>query len=632
MRSKTSFFNKALFLSDIKRYWWICAVETLLLVLTCAVPVYINCLEAYYLGRFDIFSWIHTALYVTVPFGFGTAVLLFSFMHFNASVSAIHSLPTKRSAIFTTKLISGLLLGTVPVVITSIILGIMSAGETCKNYIDIADILKWTYAAIMYGILVFSLTTVVNMMTGNPVGTVIFTIGFAVIIPIFIALFTSIFEEEIHGFNSRYAGSSLEYIYIAPSNMLKVKYAFIYPVLSVVFLFGAHALYRVRKSEKHGEVIAFQYLVPVFMGIIATLASGIGHSYSTGVLGINSLFTIIPFGTLGTLVAYMIWKKSISLKGFIKPLGIYLSLALVFIGVIEFDLTGFERYVPMPDDVKSVSVSDNKSNGEAVFDNADDIALVTELHTFLTIEKERYVLYGSPVEIKYKLKNGRTIKREYLVDYDADKSMLKPLYETNEFRKAQFDILSHKADDFVSAQIDDRRFEQGKPVTLYPDNDMFEKLAKAVKKDIENTKYEDLTSDRNSSMSVSLSWNESVPNSKQSYQRSEIFYVKDTSINTKKVLEEMGIYDKIPGSDDISSINVTIHTSKDDTSPTTYKITDAEKIATVYAMYDDMISESQTYADYLKAVDVYLEYTLKNGHSFGVSRTYDEDKIPQIFR
>jgi len=210
--------------------------------------------------------------------------------------------------------------------------------------------------------------------------------------------------------------------------------------------------------------------------------------------------------------------------------------------------------------------------------------------------------------------------------------MLKPLYETNEFRKAQFDILSHKADDFVSAQIDDRRFEQGKPVTLYPDNDMFEKLAKAVKKDIENTKYEDLTSDRNSSMSVSLSWNESVPNSKQSYQRSEIFYVKDTSINTKKVLEEMGIYDKIPGSDDISSINVTIHTSKDDASPTTYKITDAEKIATVYAMYDAMISESQTYTDYLKAVDVYLEYTLKNGHSFGVSRTYDEDKIPQIFR
>jgi len=46
MNSKISFFNKSFFKSDIKRFWWIGVIETLLLLLTVTIPIYDQCTYA----------------------------------------------------------------------------------------------------------------------------------------------------------------------------------------------------------------------------------------------------------------------------------------------------------------------------------------------------------------------------------------------------------------------------------------------------------------------------------------------------------------------------------------------------------------------------------------------------------
>ncbi len=42
MKQPTSLFNKAIFKSDLKRFWWVSALHTLLIFVSCLLPLYIT--------------------------------------------------------------------------------------------------------------------------------------------------------------------------------------------------------------------------------------------------------------------------------------------------------------------------------------------------------------------------------------------------------------------------------------------------------------------------------------------------------------------------------------------------------------------------------------------------------------
>lgn len=634
MRSKTSFFNKTLFLSDIKRYWWVSAAETLLLILACVIPLYTECMFAFANEHTSIHLWNENPILVTMPFSFGTAIIMFTYMHFNGSVSSMHSLPVKRYGLYITKLVSSAAILTVPILITGIIISIMSMGEVCADYVKPSDIALWMYTAFIYSAIIFSLTLLVNMMTGNPIGTVIFTVGFAVL-PLFITgILTSIFDVEVFGYSSRYSQDILNYFYIAPRSVAKKDYAAVYPVLSVIFLVLAYMLYRIRKSESHGEVITFRWLNPLFIGIIAALASGAGYGYCQGILNIKSLFTMLPFGLLGTVIAYMISKKALKLKGVLKPIGVYLIISLCFIGFIKFDISGYEKRVPDAQEIASASISSNYYGAEPMFTQSEDIASVLRLHSHLITTKNRDNDDGYYTDIIYELKNGKRMTREYRLDYKADKSFLKPVYETDEYIKRMYSCLWQ--DEFTSAGIHDRRVSNDNILTLYPDNEDMNILIDALKTDLYDLKYEEILKVRNNgngSLKVTLEWNEEANDDyKTVYSNSETFHIYDTYTNTIKVLTELGIYEKIPKASDIVNAEIEIRHAFDDKLINSYTIEQKEEVESLYSGYENMVSESVTFTNYETAVNVYVTYTTAAGHSFTVSRTYDSDKVPEVFK
>ncbi len=632
MRSKTSFFNKTLFFSDIKRYWWVSAAETLLLILACVIPLYTECTFAYINGHETIYGWTESPVLVTMPFSFGTAIILFTYMHFNGSVSAMHSLPVQRHGLYISKLISSAAILTVPILITGIIISIMSMGEICSDFVKPSDIALWMYTAFIYSAIIFSLTSVVNMMTGNPIGTVIFTVGFAVL-PLFLtAILTGIFDQEVFGYNSRYSQDILNYFYISPRSVIKKEYVVVYPVLSVIFLVAAYMLYRIRKSESHGEVVTFRWLNPLFIGIIAALASGAGYGYCSGILNLESLFTMLPFGMLGTAIAYMISKKALKFKGTLKPMGIYLIISLCFIGFIEFDISGYEKRVPDAQDIVSASISSNYYGDDPMFTDSDDIASVLRLHSHLITTKNRDNDNGYYTDIVYELKNGKKMIREYTVDHTADKNFLKPLYETEEYIRRMYNIL--RQDEFTEANIHDRRVSNDNILALYPDNEDMSILIDALKTDLYNMKYEEILKARRSggSLTLNVMWNEQANDDyKTVYSNSETFYIYDSYTNTVKVLTDLGVYDQIPTAEDIVRADIELRQAFDEKLLSSYTIEQKDKLAELYSMYDNMVSGSETYENYETAVNVFVNYTTEDGHNFTVSRTYDPDKVPEIF-
>lgn len=670
MSLKTSFFSKSLFKSDIKRYWWLAVSEIFLIMLMVVLPCYEACkrsvdiIGSSYWGCEP--TWFSGAIILLVVFSVGVPVLLFNYMHFTSSVSTFHSFPVKRGTIFSTKFITGIILTITPILINAVILCVFALNPIYGEHIGFLDVATWVISGIMYTLVLFSLTSMVNMMTGNPVGTLVFTAGFAFLPFILIGAFQSFFDMEVYGYAFNSVDNILTHIYIDEADLVELKYFAIYLVLAVAFSIGAYFLYRIRKLEAYGEVIAFTWLKPVFIGIISVLTSILSYFYFSGVMHNNGILWLLPLGIIGTVIAWMISKKSISPKGILKPVAIYLGLALCFVAVIHFDLTGYERRVPKLSDIESVKVVRDDSRmqwhnyGEIIyywqkgevdyaFYEQEDIINVIELHKN-KIEKREEHNTGRTIPIEYKLKNGRVLKREYMIDFEKDAKFLKPIYETKQLRGNEYRIINGSEKEFTELSINDRRFKNSIFKTVYPDNPYMSRLISALKEDLSNITYEEMVKRAGESINIGISY---IPIYDSDADISELlktrggegehYYIRDSFESTIAVLEEMGLYNEIPKDSDIESASIYTWVNAFPIKEGAYsyaeptekihkedeiKVTDKNKIAELYSLYDSMIGEVK-YSNYNTCNNVRISYTLKNGHTFEVSCSYDGDKIPQ---
>lgn len=542
MNSKMSFFNKALYLSDMKRYWWIGALYTLLIFMGCVIPLYESPYQTY--GSSSFTYWGGSAFVFSSIFSIGAGVILMSFLNSNGSVSMMHSLPIERKCIFSTKIISALTLLMIPVFIASIALLGLSL-DIVYNNIPAIEVAKWLYGLFCYTIFFLSFTVFVGMMTGNSVGNIVFTLGF-IFLPLFLTeLLEEIIRNELHGFSEMDLYRFLDYIYLDINDIVTKKYWYVYPAFSVVFTSGAYVLYRKRKSEAHGEVIAFKGLKPVFVGIVAIIASGISYMYSQGIFNVQNLFTMLPLGIIGTVTAHMISKKSLDFKGSIKPVIVYLIAAICFIGAIHFDITGYIKRVPDSDKVESVSVefysyfATVQFPNNVTFSSEENIKAVSELHKNLTETKTDDKNLST--RITYKLKNGSTLCREYYINLYEHEEYLKPLLETEEFLKEQFEILKPLQEHEITyIDVVDKMHDK----TYFFDDKDFEKLLTAIKKDMLSYSYENIVTTSSPAKEIFVSYEYYSHYAKSTEHDKLHFRVYDDCVNTLNTLKEIGFYEE----------------------------------------------------------------------------------------
>lgn len=677
MSLKTSFYNKSVLKSDLKRFWWVGLLETIILFLVNTLPLWYRISDlgmylpgsGYDVGR--VITWQNLQFVIPCAFAISVVALLFSYMHQVASVSFYHSMPVTRKSLFVTKTMSALLLTIVPILInTLIILGIVATSDANLQDKFIAPMV-WLYTGTIYTVLMISLATFVNMMVGNPIGTVLFSMGVIFLPLVGIAFYEFFCSTEVYGFYWDAAYDCMEWIYITEANLLNFTHLAVYLIMIVVFFAAAFLLYKKRKLEMYGEVIAFGWLKPVFIGIISVISSMAGYAYFGEVFRGNNIFYLIPLGLLGTIIAWMVSRKSISPKGILKPIALYMVIALCLIGVVKFDLSGFERRIPDSDDVLWANIIDVYNNhhrdfvwinGEKIeytkkgeidtkFYDEDDIENVIAMHRYAVENRFENDHYAA-IPIMYKLKNGRTLVRQYRYNYERDIDVLKPVYNSREVRAKRFELIDGAEKEFINARISDRRLKES--INYYANDDMLLKLVEAVKKDLLEISYEDSMLSSGGSVHIGFDYNYIIEedldiSDEELYnytQRGETVVVNDNYKNTMALLEEIGFFDNLPTVDDIVSCNVSVWKNGipageiaeidikmeyvTDGNESKYEVTDRAQIEKLYDLYHEIITDKK-FTDYNNCINVRVIYKLAD-REFEASCSYDEEKLPEFFK
>ncbi len=455
MQSRTSYFNKAIFLNTLKRFWplWFVYLAIWLIVLPAVQAVnYYDHSSVYSIYR-DV---LDTAQYGGIIIGMGYSILaamaVWSFMYNSKTMSGVACLPVRREGVFFSVTLAGLL----PAIVSNILVfGLAMLVHVGRGYASVIayDALGFAVVSMML-IFFYGFAILCAQLTGNLVALPL----------VFLVLnFTAVMVESIVNYlldvivyGVSFGSYSLAF-YLSPVVGLlegggrthrvyneaynehvvdSVSYEglgfiAVLCIVGIVMLIGALLLYRRRHMESVGDVVAVPVLKGVFkycMTFGCALVSGIGFFglfvqnivyipiYET----IGILFFMLVGAFIGYFAAEMLIRKSFRVfKGRWK--GLLISLIVICVAVlgVEFDVLGMERKIPEAEDVESVHVF--ASDG-VVYREGENIEAIIDLHHAAVENKSWHELgmgYGSSFQVEYHMKNGKMLERSYFLRYNT---------------------------------------------------------------------------------------------------------------------------------------------------------------------------------------------------------------------
>lgn len=468
MKSKTSFFNKGLFFSNIKRYGWVSCVWAALMFL--AVPMsmltydtnIVYPVEDYMEFFMSRFGGILSNL-MLCGFPVLVGVLVFRYLHSPRSATVLHGMPFSRPRLFTNGLLSGVVLMLFPLLLNTAIVLIIKLTMPVGQYLDYATIFIWLLNSVCIAFVVFSLTVFVGMFTGNIMAHFVFTyiIHF---LPLGLwMLFNELFAALVYGYH-----------YIAPPGWLtKFPMAYFmrntldcdaaYVIAGVILLVLALLAYRKRPLENASDIVVFPVIRPIFKYGVTFCLAITGYIYFCFVMGqTQSIVIALIFAVIGYAIAQMLLQKTWRIWRSYKGMLVSLAVILVFWGAIEFDVTGYEARVPAVSDVESVTIKglDGIPGTDIELKEVSDISTVSVLHKKLT-ENQKYkdaegnMTMSDPAyfRIVYQMKNGSEMSRAYRFDRDDYSSEIAAIYGLSEVRRQGFPIIEKTADDIDAVEV-----------------------------------------------------------------------------------------------------------------------------------------------------------------------------------
>jgi len=474
MKSKTSYFNRTLFLNLLKRYWPIFAGYFIvwLIVLPVSLANTLSYNTAIMADKFDLQALatagggqiLNAGLYGGVImagiFGILTAMAAFSYLYNARSVSMMCSLPIKREGIFLSVFTSGLL----AVLLINIVV-FLTASCVAAAYgvlaLGAGYLLQWLAMVCMLNLFFFGFATLCASFTGN-----IFTLPLVYVVLNFTAyvveyLVKTVMSLFIYGVSMSenfvfLTLSSPVYLFMRTSvadSVVPVGETFevvghyyngwialgIYAAVGIVFTLLAMVIIKHRRMEAAGDVVALKPLKPIFkycLSVGCALVLGIiifetAFNSPTGIYGVRGMLFMLLFMLFGAFVGYfaaeMLMKKTLRVFSGRSWIGLGITSLLITALMLcgEYDVFGIEGKLPDADEVKSVSIM---CSGETVvFEDPDNIKAAIELQSDIIEHKfENEVFtgnveaYANYVSIVYTYENEKTLSRDYTLYQDAN--------------------------------------------------------------------------------------------------------------------------------------------------------------------------------------------------------------------
>ncbi|MDR7001242.1 DUF6449 domain-containing protein [Neobacillus niacini] len=569
MPSKMSSFNKELILQICRSTGWISIVYFLGLLF--ALPLQLVLMYSseeekkfYYNNTQSLFQTdfeIQIGLMVIIPVLL--AVFLFRFLHVKQASDLMHSIPLKREKIFHHYAITGIIFLILPVAVTSLLLFIICLNLDLTTIFSTTDIFTWAGTTILFDLLLFTAGMFIAMMTGLSVVQAVLTYIF-VLFPVGITILVfSNLKILLYGFPSDYLLNrnleNMSPITMAASFNTKTldwKYVVIYLLFSILLYGLSLFFYKKRKLEAASEAIAIVNLRLVFKYGVTICVMLLGGMYFTEVQNYqnsNTGWTIFGYvigAVFGYFIAEMVLQKTwrVFSRKRLKGLVIFLAVtAVFFLGVKTLGV--YEKRVPEQSEIQNVLITDNPYLFNNQYSSAEkfyvpkplkeegNIEAIRKLHTQIIankkLNKEHKAGLSEVLFLRYKLKNGKYVTREYRVDKRLYNDSFKTINESKEYKLAMNEIFNLDVSKIRAIYISNNT-PGGRELTLADENEIKEAIS-LLKSDILAESYEDSVyyQERGSRIEVELG-------------KGRTFYLtlKPTYVNFQKWLKKKNLLEK----------------------------------------------------------------------------------------
>ena len=482
-----------------------------------------------YIGiKNPLFAFVFVVLAVVV------AMSGFSYLYSKKKVDMYHSLPVRREVLFFVKILNGILIVILPYIVCSFIASLIvlvnmgDAGIIVTTFFSVAE---WILLFIFnYTIVIFAIMLTGNMLIG------ILACGFLNFYAPAFSKLISVYETTF--FDTYYkVGFIAEKVLLKLSGILVIFGVFdgrlrekmiIAVVGSIALLVINLLLYKKRASESAGKSISFniiklpiKFMTVIFMSMLMYLFGYVmmNNSIAWGVFG------AVSAGIITHCIIEIIYNQDFK-KIFAKKLQmlICIVISLFIAAVFQFDIFGYDRYVPKVSDISSAAVVSDflESNTSQYFnkmgfhnetrydsitniDYASDRDIESMIMREMNIKDKEAVValaklgvanlnsewradsISERVLISYKLKSGKKVQRVYNIDFDAAIKELSSIYDDEGYKTGMYPILSEDSKNIVSVDFNGIR-DNDKQLTS--ENGDLAKLAEVYKKELLSLKYD----------------------------------------------------------------------------------------------------------------------------------------------
>lgn len=462
MKCKTSCFNPSLAKNDLRRFWPLPVCSFLVFFVSLVLPIhrylYVenSGLLGHYPNQYLYYTADGEAEYITqnstdyagtqfvfqtlilAALALVTALLLFHHLHGKKEIQFYLSLPMRRSGLYLTSMLTGLLMILLPMVLCyGIAVGV------CLHFgVTIQPILQLLAACCLMFLLFYGTAVLACVLAGQTFGAFLLYAGIhgaAIIIWVGLAQVAACF---IPGFSASVNPPSW-LIWLSPllklfsdgaldrNNHIILAIPMIYGAVGLILLVLSGLLYQIRRAETAGDMLSFS-VIKIISKIFAALAVGLGgfallqmlafpnQAVSFGVL----MLLVLVLIAIGWIAAEMIIQKSFRVfhsRSVLVGCALLVVTAAAMLGA-KADAFGYIHRMPNSDQVESASISLQyyQSYNYTTVSPADALSLheaaLDHLDQLTANDGSNYILQFA---VSYGLKDGSTMERTYYFDENA---------------------------------------------------------------------------------------------------------------------------------------------------------------------------------------------------------------------
>lgn len=580
------YFNRGILYQNFRQHGWLGIVYLLLLLFS--LPLYIGTQYRDYTEEistlFRARGEFHWFFAITVPVVI--ALFLFRYIQAGGPADVYHSLPLQRKHLLTMNLMTGYVMILVPIWITAgVTAWVYAALDEPAFIFDGSVIWMWGVTMSVISLFMFMLTVAVGMCIGQSILQGLTVYGISLIPLIFWGTFEMHLKRYLLGFPEHALRSGMESISpVARMSVLQEAPGWseigIYAAMTVFLIVLSYLLYRKRHVESASQAITFRIVKPIFrFGFMLTVVL-LGGAYLATLSPRHSEMWGIAGYVIGGIAGYigaemiirktwLIWNRSL-----LPRFAVYGITAALVLYVPVADWNGYANNVPSKDSVEKVRIGGDlsiylddkyvKVDDETMYSNTEGyIQAVLDLHqkivdADLSYEdrgQNQFIPGEERVVIDYKLKNGKTLSREYTVLESRFQSEFENMKNWKDYKITSYGTYELDSDvrsiGIRSSFLSDR-------IVYISDPQLVREFNALLKSEILDQTYQDQKSSWESFASADIYPNDVDKSSGKKlldrYNSSSTYEIKTTYSRLLEWLKDNKLYDKLQVSvDEIAS-------------------------------------------------------------------------------